>query len=400
MSIESQTLLDRVDALEKRNRAMKRTFVILTTVGVTLFMLHTVRPTTPTARAAEAEVRDVVKILRAQAFELIDSNGACRARLSLTREGYDENAPALAFFTPEGKKVTELAGYGKKQVGNRTYFCYPGLALSHPDRKSDCAINAEELRMSAEVDGKDRVIELRPGWSSPGLRFRVEGSESTSHLNHLGLTLRDSKRNRRMSLSSSGLACEAAKTGRQVWLNPSTGLSMLDTGKDRESHLGVRIQEEESGQEVWLGTDRGLFRSTATEPPERTTNTFYKLRVMDLGGTLIAQGTLSFPTGVQKGQTFKGRCQLNILPPEGGRAPAVACLAGHDGTLSGIVYRRNRISINIHPFAVDNMVFLRGQFDDETIVGECSFWSFRGRDIFGSFEATPLVFEDSQDKSQ
>jgi len=103
---------------------------------------------------------------------------------------------------------------------------------------------------------------------------------------------------------------------------------------------------------------------------------------------------------VQNGQTFKGRCQLNILPPAGGRAPAVACLAGHSGMLSGIVHG-SRISIDIHPWAADNMVLLKGKLGDEgNIEGQCHYWSFFGFEAFGSFEATPIVFEELADGPQ
>lgn len=395
MSIESQKLVERVEALERSDRVMKGIFTFLVAVVGCVLVLHHIGRVAPTATAVANSPSQVTRIIRAEELELVDNEGNCRARLGLTRKDYDENAPGLEFFTSDGKKVAELTGYGNKRVGDRTYFCNPGLRLEHPNGKHECTIDAQWMRMTGEVRGKRDVIQLSTWGSASGVVLERDGSRGRTYLRHFGLSFDGSRA--RSSLSPNGLSLEDIKSERRVSLTTLDGLEMSEAGKSSQSRLGVRIRAMGNGREFWLGAEGGLPRHLLIEPPERMGNRFYKLQIKDLAGTIVANGTLSLPIAVQSSKRFKGAWLVNMLQPANERTPAVQCLAENDGALSGTV-ARDRVSIDLHPGWADHNVLLDGRFDDDGIIkGQCSFWSFVGTDVFGSFEATPIVFESLAD---
>jgi len=112
-TLEAQSLLVRVERLERQNRLLKRGAIVLLLASVSLMTMAQARP---------------ARIVEAQDFILVDSSGAKRAELSL-----DQHDASLKFFDSKGLPssfVTDgfvfLAEPGHPEAGAVSLGMYQG----------------------------------------------------------------------------------------------------------------------------------------------------------------------------------------------------------------------------------------------------------------------------------
>jgi len=187
MTPDLQTILERLEKLERQNRRLKLAGVVaLIAVGV--FVLKGLMA--PTSRT-----------LRAQEFQLVDSSGKLMGKL-----GLDGKSPELEFYNQKGLTTASLYAYGNGNIG--------GLLLS-------------------DVDSGESTSLLSTGVVGPELRFADKGGVKVAlslsrQTADASLDITDAKGNRSVAGSAAGGATDA----KEAQTIPGASLVML--GQDNK----------------------------------------------------------------------------------------------------------------------------------------------------------------------